>query len=332
MMRRGFSLIELLIVLAIFGVLFLVGTDIVVKTLQDSGQAAAQNDLRQNANQIMAAVSDSVRGAKCLDWGINLNGIVLNTFSDDCTTLVDQYVFNDPSLTTNPGAVFKDGQQISSANALAVNCGASAASCGVGLSGYIGWLRPDGSKPQSNNTSTCLTRVFADGGCRGSLMGFIQASDQNCQNTCDPYGSGLCFELVGTPATTLTYDSSDRCSANSVLTGNKMCSLYNNACLLTNDQNSNVAIFPQAIPLQYAYNPVCVSGAVFGFYDDQLGGNGQIYPFDAATYRYNGLLSGYPNLTLNLTMQNNLNPQQATNSNQCASVTVKDTFTPRTSL
>ncbi len=62
-MKKGFTLIEMVIILAIFGILLVVGTDFLIQTIKSSNRSAMENEVRQNANQIMQDIGAEARKA-----------------------------------------------------------------------------------------------------------------------------------------------------------------------------------------------------------------------------------------------------------------------------
>lgn len=56
-------MIELVIILGIFGVLLLAGTDFLIATIKNSNRSAMENEVRQNANRIMQDIEAEARKA-----------------------------------------------------------------------------------------------------------------------------------------------------------------------------------------------------------------------------------------------------------------------------
>ncbi|MBI3559111.1 type II secretion system protein [Candidatus Gottesmanbacteria bacterium] len=57
----GFTLIELVVVLGIFGILMVAGTEFFIQVIKNSNQATMQNEVRQEANKIMQDIVNEAR-------------------------------------------------------------------------------------------------------------------------------------------------------------------------------------------------------------------------------------------------------------------------------
>lgn len=84
MNKKGFTLIEIMIVLAIFGVLMIAASDMLINVLQNSAKSVSQNEVRQNANKIMQDITSQIRGStgvtqSASPWTINGNTYTLNS-------------------------------------------------------------------------------------------------------------------------------------------------------------------------------------------------------------------------------------------------------------
>lgn len=82
MNKKGFTLIEIMIVLAIFGVLMIAGSDMLINVLQNSAKSVTQNEVRQNANKIMQDITSQLRVSLVTGtnpWTINNNVYSLDT-------------------------------------------------------------------------------------------------------------------------------------------------------------------------------------------------------------------------------------------------------------
>ena len=130
-MRKGFSLVELLVVLGIMGVLILAGTDFLVQVVRNANRAAVENEVRQNASKIMQDMVSSIRGASCVDWEVRStpgypagNGdVVVRTYSDNCVSKVDEFQFVfDPVRRGVQGIVLRNGRIISSPGVAVISC------------------------------------------------------------------------------------------------------------------------------------------------------------------------------------------------------------------
>lgn len=121
-MKHGFTLVEILIVIGVFAILMVAGTDFFLQVIVNSNQATIQNEVRQNVSQVLQQVTTSIRNAGCVSWTIGNDPtfdtqghgpsgeVVLKTFSDNCSTLADQYRFSyarNGNDFTGTGNVYK---------------------------------------------------------------------------------------------------------------------------------------------------------------------------------------------------------------------------------
>lgn len=136
-MNKGFTIIEIVVVLGIFGILILVGTDFLISVIQNNNRSAIESEVRQNASKLLGEVSSSIRLAACVKWFpqplVPAGDITIQTYGDtECTSsLIDEYkIFYDPSNRKNQGKMFKNNRQIS-ANGVAVLDCTGASQCGT---------------------------------------------------------------------------------------------------------------------------------------------------------------------------------------------------------
>lgn len=68
--RNAFSLIEILVVLALMGIVTVAASAVVLRVVRDSNRAAIKNELNHNAWRIMDQIGYEVRRAGCVmvDW------------------------------------------------------------------------------------------------------------------------------------------------------------------------------------------------------------------------------------------------------------------------
>ncbi len=65
-MNKGFTILERLIVIVLFGVLMVTATNVFISVCQNSNRASVQNEVRQNAGKIMQDLSAEIRKAQCV--------------------------------------------------------------------------------------------------------------------------------------------------------------------------------------------------------------------------------------------------------------------------
>lgn len=180
-MKKGFTLIEILIVIGVFGILILVATDFLIQVVRNANQAAAKAEIRQNASKIIQGLTSSIRNAACVSWQTGTDGyavgalgqddVHLRTYSDQCDgTLVDEYHFffdhNLPvTYSSNQPAVqgrvaYKVGatgteQIISAPGAAFISC-AEASKCAL-YNCVNGFQIKNGTPWGSSNTTSALS-------------------------------------------------------------------------------------------------------------------------------------------------------------------------------
>lgn len=120
MRTRGFTLIEIMVVLALFSTLMLVGTNIFLQVVQSANRAALANELRQNSSVAMETVARSIREAGCVSVP---NSTTLILYSADVpgagcnantqiiqfqvgATLTEQYLGKSPITLSSPAVTF----------------------------------------------------------------------------------------------------------------------------------------------------------------------------------------------------------------------------------
>ena len=102
--KKGFTLIELIVVTLVFGILLTVGTNIFLQVILSSNKVSTDADLRQNASFVMENITRDVRRSSCLLISNNKKTLRLYG-TPDCTG-------NDTVYTVN-NSVSKDGNQLS---------------------------------------------------------------------------------------------------------------------------------------------------------------------------------------------------------------------------
>lgn len=110
-MKRGFTLIELVVVLGIFGILMVAGTEFFIQVIKNGNQATMQNEVRQEANKIMQDVANEARKGTPLsvytvdaDGVFNKNGVPISSASVAVTQW--QIVGNTVTLTVQQASKF----------------------------------------------------------------------------------------------------------------------------------------------------------------------------------------------------------------------------------
>lgn len=139
-MNKGFTIIELLVVILLFGVLMVTSTSVFINVFQNSNRASVQNEVRQNAGKIMQDLSAEIRKASCVyvhtepSPGAELR---LSDSTIDPTCIVGNRVeyYQDSNGTLTKAATNSANNPVSfaglSAQKVAVlNCSVNSGSCG----------------------------------------------------------------------------------------------------------------------------------------------------------------------------------------------------------
>ncbi len=135
---KGFTLVELVIVLAVFGILMLAGTTFFLQVIQNSNQAAVRGEVRQNASIILQRFRDSIRTSACATSVGSQTvspGITVTTYqAANCTNPLDCYRFGTDGIVLwgqASGGVCTPTEQLSSSGVSVLDCpsGACGTSC-----------------------------------------------------------------------------------------------------------------------------------------------------------------------------------------------------------
>ncbi len=113
-MKKGFTLVEILIVMVVFGGLMIVGTNLFFQVVMSANRATTETELRQNISLAMETITRSIRKASCYTIP---SQTVLNLYSDvDCTQLMNSYdlgalqpLSNKVSVDPGPSGFFSEG-------------------------------------------------------------------------------------------------------------------------------------------------------------------------------------------------------------------------------
>lgn len=102
MIKKGFTLIELVVVLGIFGILMVAGTEFFIQVIKNSNQATMQNEVRQEANKIMQDITNEARknsnfaSLYSLNSGVlSKNGVPISSTS----VAVTQWLISENTIT-----------------------------------------------------------------------------------------------------------------------------------------------------------------------------------------------------------------------------------------
>lgn len=138
--RPGFTLVELVLTLGIFGILMVAGSDFLIQTIRNANSSSIQNEVRQNASAVMLDVAAAVRQSYCVYYFPYASDAVLR-LSDDpnadkCLSgnrveyYQNQFGVVTRAATDSGGAPISFGV-LNSANSAILNCSQSGSPCGL---------------------------------------------------------------------------------------------------------------------------------------------------------------------------------------------------------
>lgn len=138
--RGGFTLVELVVTLGIFGVIMIAGSNFLIQTIRSSNQATIQNEVRQNASLILQDIVVQARQTSCVYYESLVNTALLR-FSDDsngvqCATgnRVEYYQDQNGVITrsaTDSGSNPLSFGVLTSEKAAVLDCSAGGLACGT---------------------------------------------------------------------------------------------------------------------------------------------------------------------------------------------------------
>ena len=136
-MKKGFTLVELVVILSIFGILMIAGTDFLIQAVRNSNRSAMENEVRQNAGQILQDIDSE---AKKADPSIGFtyvagNGNLSMTTVNSSPTRVVSYATNANGILTKTitiGGVPGASAVLNSNSVSVLNCPLSGTGCPAG--------------------------------------------------------------------------------------------------------------------------------------------------------------------------------------------------------
>jgi len=181
--RTGFTLIEILVVLSLFGIIMMTLTTVMISIIKESNRSLVLNEVRQNAEKIMANIGSEVRSAGCMQFTRSAGVNTLSIFTDkSCSNLKVSYISGPgPSYTFNKANPAT--QNLISSNVVVVNCGSGPNSCGNApcINGFDvvqadGSLIPDGGTTGSVKVTLSVQQTpKAD--LRNDFCGFVSLTN-----------------------------------------------------------------------------------------------------------------------------------------------------------
>lgn len=86
----GFSLIEIVVVIAIFGIISVVASNFLVSIIQSSNRTSVENEIRENASRMIEDIASTVRSSGCVQFDDAAG--TLSAYSDSlCAILLVTY-------------------------------------------------------------------------------------------------------------------------------------------------------------------------------------------------------------------------------------------------
>lgn len=131
-MKKGFTLVELVVIIGIFGVLLSVGTDFLIQTIRNSNRSAMENEVRQNASRIMQDIeSEAKKADPAIPFSFPVGGLQMTTIDVPSRVILYSVSNGDITKTVNGGTP----ATLNSNRVAVLNCtGCPGASCTSGLS------------------------------------------------------------------------------------------------------------------------------------------------------------------------------------------------------
>lgn len=171
--NRGFTLVEITVVLGILGILLVVGTGIFAQVLQTARRVQIQNEVRQNANYGIELIIREIRRAQC----INISGTTMTTYGDEgCSSnQLSQFNLEETVAGNNVWHIKKDGQDLFSETVTAykcTECGNTASCSGVGLE-----FDPSSGNITSGSIKITLTVQQANLAARSDFCGKVKLEE-----------------------------------------------------------------------------------------------------------------------------------------------------------
>lgn len=133
-MKRAFTLIELLLVLGVFAIFLLAGTDFLIQTIQNSNRSAMENEVRQNAYRILQDIETEARKADpSIGFGfVGGAGNLQMTTANASPTRTVAYSVNAAGILTKTitlGGAVQPTQTLTSTRVAVLNCPSTASGC-----------------------------------------------------------------------------------------------------------------------------------------------------------------------------------------------------------
>lgn len=127
-LKSGFTLVETLVTLAVFGLLAIISTDFFLQVVRNSNQATMKNEVRQNANRILQDITSEIRKSSQAKFVSDISSSTLTlTYPTTSATVI--YTFgNDGVVTKSTNGV---ATTMNSDNVSVIDCPGACGNCSV---------------------------------------------------------------------------------------------------------------------------------------------------------------------------------------------------------
>lgn len=170
----GFTLVEMAVAIGIFGIVATVLTNIILKVILESNRSLTQNEIRQNAERVMADIGSEIRKASC----VKFVSPTLTTYSDkgcSVANLIATYTVSaTPNFKLTKSVVGGPALDLLSEATIATDCPA-ASKCSMTLTGCTSGLVVSGAG--TGATAVSLTIQQKPKSVRTDFCGQVKLTD-----------------------------------------------------------------------------------------------------------------------------------------------------------
>lgn len=185
--RGGFTLVELMVTLGIFGVIMIAGSSFLIQTIRSSNQATIQNEVRQNASVILQDIIAQARRAYCVYYQSPSANIALLRVSDDpngtnCASGNQTEYYQDQNgvvtrAATDSGNIQTGFGILTSAKAVVLDCSAGGVACGAASCTKGLLVSPSGLTNNGTPVTLTIRAQQLPGQSRSDFCAAVKLSD-----------------------------------------------------------------------------------------------------------------------------------------------------------